>query len=109
MTQARRFAFFVVLAVAITTVGLQAGVKVKIEFDKTYDFTKVRTFAWHPDGAGEVKILALTGDDPEAIRARWEPTITDAVEQELAKRGLVSATTGARDLLKKFPPKPQKK
>jgi hypothetical protein len=99
MNHAAKLAFFVVLAVAITTVGVEAGLKVKVEFDKTYDFTKLRTFAWHPDGAGEVKMLEREGGDPEAIRARWEPTIKDAVEQELAKRGLVPATTGTPDLL----------
>jgi len=98
MNYAAKLACLVVLALAITTVGIQAGMKVKVEFDKLYDFTKLRTFAWHPDGAGEVKILELHGGDPEEIRARWEPTIKDAVEQELAKRGLVPATTGAPDL-----------
>jgi hypothetical protein len=98
MNYARKFAFFVALAAAITTAGVQAGLKVNVEFDKTYDFTKVRAFAWHPDGAGEVKMLELHGGNPEEIRARWEPTVKDAVEQELAKRGLVPATTGAPDL-----------
>jgi len=98
MNYARKFACFVALAAAITTAGVQAGLKVNVEFDKVYDFTKVRTFAWHPDGAGEVKMLELHGGDPEEIRARWEPTVKDAVEQELAKRGLVPATTGAPDL-----------
>jgi len=98
MNYARKFACFVALAAAITTAGVQAGLKVNVEFDKVYDFTKVRTFAWHPDGAGEVKLLELHGGDPEEIRARWEPTVKDAVEQELAKRGLVPATTGAPDL-----------
>jgi hypothetical protein len=98
MNYARKFACFVALAAAITTAGVQAGLKVNVEFDKVYDFTKVRTFAWHPDGAGEVKMLELHGGNPEEIRARWEPTVKDAVEQELAKRGLVPATTGAPDL-----------
>jgi hypothetical protein len=82
------------LAVAV----VQAGMKVKVEFDKEYDFSKVRTFGWHPDGAGEVKLLMREGGDPEQIRARWEPTIKDAVEKEMAKRGLVPATSGVPDL-----------
>jgi hypothetical protein len=46
-----------------------------------------------------VKILERTGDDPEAIRTKWEPTIKDAVEQELAKSGLAPATSGTPDLM----------
>jgi hypothetical protein len=109
MNYAGKIAVLVVLAIAITTVGIQAGMKVKVEFDKTYDFTKLRTSPWHPGGAGEVKILELTGDDREAIRARWEPSITDAVEQELARRGIVPAAAGAPDLRKTCPPTPHKK
>jgi hypothetical protein len=71
---------------------------VRAEFDKAYDFSKVRTFGWHPDGAGEVKLLMREGGDPEQIRARWEPTIKDAVEREMAKRGLAAATSGVPDL-----------
>jgi hypothetical protein len=98
MTQTAKRALLAALAVAVMTAGLHAGMKVKVEFDKEFDFTKVHTYAWHPDGAGEVKILEMTGDDPEAIRTRWEPTIKDAVEQELAKRGIVPATDGKPDL-----------
>jgi hypothetical protein len=77
---------------------VHAGMKVKVEYDKEYDFSKAKTFGWHPDGAGEVKLLERTGDDPEAIRTKWEPTIKDAVETELTKRGLVPATSGIPDL-----------
>jgi len=86
-----------ILALAVAVV--QAGVKVRADFDKEYDFSKVRTFGWHPDGAGEVKLLMREGGDPEQIRARWEPTIKDAVEKEMAKRGLVPAASGTPDLL----------
>jgi len=94
----QKTALAAVVAVALATAGLQAGIKVKVEFDKEYDFTKVRTFGWHPDGAGEVKLLIREGGDPEAIRTRWEPTIKDAVEQGLAKGGIVPATSGTPDL-----------
>ncbi len=86
-----------VLALAVAVV--QAGVKVRADFDKEYDFSKVRTFGWDAAGAGEVKLLMKEGGDPEQIRARWEPTIKDAVEQELTKRGLAPATGGTPDLV----------
>ncbi len=98
MTHTGRFALSVMLVAALAVV-VHAGMKVKVEFDKEYDFTKAKTFGWHPDGAGEVKILERTGDDPEAIRTKWEPTIKDAAEQMLTKSGLAPATSGTPDLM----------
>ena len=97
MKQTGRLALSVMLVVALATL-VHAGMKVKAEFDKEYDFSKPRTFGWHPDGAGEVKLLMREGGDPEQIRARWEPTIKDAVQQEMTKRGLTPATSGVPDL-----------
>jgi hypothetical protein len=99
MTDRWKHAFVVVAVLAAAVAVVQAGVKVKIDYDKEYDFTKARTYGWHPDGAGEVKLLERTGDDPEAIRTKWEPTIKDAVEQELGRVGLVPATSGTPDLM----------
>jgi len=98
MTSRWKRTFVVVGILALTVAVVQAGMKVKVEFDKEYDFSKVRTYGWHPDGAGEVKLLMREGGDPEQIRARWEPTIKDAVEKEMGKRGLVPATSGVPDL-----------
>jgi hypothetical protein len=98
MTYSLKQALVVVAVLGLAVVVVQAGMKVKVEYDKEYDFSKAKTFGWHPDGAGEVKLLERTGDDPEAIRTKWEPTIKDAVETELAKRGLVPATSGIPDL-----------
>jgi hypothetical protein len=92
-------ALVVVAALALGVAVVHAGVKVRAEFDKEYDFSKARTFGWHPDGAGEVKLLMREGGDPEQIRTRWEPTIKDAVEQEMTKRGLVPAASGTPDLM----------
>jgi hypothetical protein len=91
-------ALVTVAVLALGVAVVRAGTKVKVEYDKTYDFSKARTFGWHPDGAGEVKLLMREGGDPEQIRARWEPTIKDAVEKELTRRGLVPATSGVPDL-----------
>ena len=98
MTHRWKQALVVVAVLALAVAVVQAGVKVRAEFDKEYDFSKARTFGWHPDGAGEVKLLMKEGGDPEQIRARWEPTIKDAVEQEMTKRGLSPATSGVPDL-----------
>jgi hypothetical protein len=99
MTDRWKHAFVVVAVLAAAVAVVQAGMKVKVDYDKEYDFTKAKTYGWHPDGAGEVKLLERTGDDPEAIRTKWEPTIKDAVEQELGRVGLVPATSGTPDLM----------
>ena len=96
MTHRWKQALVVVAVLALGVAVVHAGVKVRAEFDKEYDFSKARTFGWHPDGAGEVKLLMREGGDPEQIRARWEPTIKDAVEQEMTKRGLAPATAARR-------------
>jgi len=99
MTYRWKQAFVVVGILALAAAVVQAGVKVRADFDKDYDFSKVRTFGWDAAGAGEVKLLMKEGGDPEQIRARWEPTIKDAVERELTKRGLVPATGGTPDIV----------
>ena len=99
MTYRWKQAFAVVGILALAAAVVQAGVKVRADFDKDYDFSTVRTFGWDAAGAGEVKLLMKEGGDPEQIRARWEPTIKDAVERELTKRGLVPATTGTPDIV----------
>ena len=98
MTHRWKQALVVLAGLSLSIAVVHAGVKVKVEFDKQYDFSKAKTFGWHPDGAGEVKLLMREGGDPEQIRARWEPTIKDAVEQELTKRGFAPATGGVPDL-----------
>jgi hypothetical protein len=87
----------VAAAIAVTGVVVLAGVKVKISFDKTYDFTRLKTYAWHPDGAGEVKMLQNSGDDPVALLERFDPVFKGAITEELGKRGLVLATSGTPD------------
>ena len=98
MTYRLKRALVVVAVLALGVAVVHAGVKVRAEFDKEYDFSKARTFGWHPDGAGEVKLLMREGGDPEQIRIRWEPTIKDAVEKGMTQRGLAPAASGVPDL-----------
>jgi hypothetical protein len=69
-----------------------AAVKVRVEFDKMFDFTKARTWSWSAQGAGQVLAARTKDDDPEAIRRRAEPVILDAVKMEMPRRGLNEAT-----------------
>ena len=65
-----------------------AGVDVRADFDKKFDFGRVRTWAWNPAGAGEVKMARTPDDDPEVVRKRAEPIIKESVAAELASRKL---------------------
>lgn len=65
-----------------------AGVDVRAEFDKKFDFGKIKTWAWNPAGAGDVKMARTPDDDPESVRKRAEPIIKESVAAELASRKL---------------------
>jgi len=89
-------AILILAVVALAATLAAAGVKIKIEFDKTYNFAALRTYGWHPDGAGEVKLLSTLDEDPAAVLARFGPVLQGALEAELAKRGLVPAPAGTK-------------
>jgi hypothetical protein len=72
-----------------------ARVKVRSDYDKRVDFTKLKVFAWPADGPGQVKMAVSANDDPDAVRKRLEPVLIPAVEQALAKKGFVKAAPGA--------------
>ena len=79
-------------------VTVHAGIKVKTDHDKAFDFTKPQTWGWNDQGVGQV-IMARTADDrPDEVKERAEPVIKDAVATELARHKLQPATTGAPDL-----------
>jgi hypothetical protein len=74
-------------------VQVMNAVDVRVEHDKTFDFTAMRTWAWNPAGPGDVKMARTQNDDPEDIRQRAEPVIVDAVTSELARLGLRPAAS----------------
>jgi hypothetical protein len=88
----------VALAIAILAVGEQsvaARDDIRVEFDKTFAFKHVRTWAWSPEGAGQVKMARHKDDDPDAVKRQAEPWIVDAVEKEMTRLGLAQAPSGA--------------
>jgi hypothetical protein len=74
-----------------------AAVKTRIDFDKTFDFSRARTWSWNTDGAGQVIAARTQEDDPKEIQQRAEPIIFQTVSSELPRRGIKPAT-GAPDL-----------
>ncbi len=95
--RAARLAVVLVSAVLATT-AFAAKIKVDAQYDKAFDFRKVHTYVWHPQGAGDVKILESTDDNPAALKALLEPIVVRAVEQNLAQRGFNKAASGTADL-----------
>ena len=71
----RRFARALFL-ICLFSGGLQAQ-KVKVEYDKSLDFSKFKTFAWGPIDAVARPLLAAS--------------ILGAIEEELIKKGLHKA------------------
>ena len=76
------------VGIAVQPVG---AVKVRVEFDKMFDFSQVRTWAWNAN-AGQVVLARTRDDDPDAFKKRAEPVILDAVNMEMPRRGLKPAT-----------------
>jgi hypothetical protein len=57
------------LAIWLVTVAPFRAAKtdIKVDYDPKFSFAGLRTWAWHPDGSGEVK-LAVADADPSAGR-----------------------------------------
>jgi Domain of unknown function (DUF4136) len=83
----------VVVALALVVIAgtrggrvLAADTDITIEYDKTFSFAGLNTWAWHPDGAGDVRLALTPDDDPKRVAARIEPVILPATEKTLATR-----------------------
>jgi hypothetical protein len=78
------------LAAALDTSAL-ARVKVNVESDPAFDFRPLKTWTWHPDGAGAVHMARTQDDDPAALQRLIEPIVLEAVGVELARKKLTAA------------------
>jgi uncharacterized protein DUF4136 len=79
-------------AIAVTWTLGGAKIKVHADADPAFDFRALRTWAWHEDGPGEVKMARSAEDDPAPIQRRFGPTIVGAVTRELAARKLTAVS-----------------
>ena len=90
----RRNRFFVLvlaLGVCLAVLPGDAAIKVRVDFDKAFDFAKIRTWAWTSGAAGQVILARTPDDDPDVVKKRVEPVIFDAVNAEMPRRGLKPA------------------
>jgi hypothetical protein len=93
-----RSILLLVLLFASVTSGLAAPkVKIRTQADKTFSLKNLRTWDWHADGAGEVKLMttAMDMERSKQVHATLDPIITKAIEKELSARGFERKPGGA--------------
>jgi len=90
MTKHALLAVLVVAGVALAVQPGAAAIKVRADFDKTFDFTAAKTWGWSV-GVGDVVAGRTQYDDPNEIRKRAEPIIVDEVTAQMPARGLKPA------------------
>jgi hypothetical protein len=79
-TRERCFFVAVVVSILVSLVGTSAaGEKIHVNYDKSLDFTKFKTYGWAPHGAVAHPMLALD--------------LVGAIEQELNSRGMTKVAT----------------
>jgi len=88
----------VIAAVAATTLVALAGVHldaektdIKTNADPAFSFVGLKTWAWHPDGAGDVRLALSPDADPKRVAARADPVIQPAIEREMQARSFTKA------------------
>jgi hypothetical protein len=77
----------IVLDAAVAHIVEAQGTDITVDYDKTFTFTGLTTWAWHPDGRGDVRLALTPDDDPDRVASRVNPVIVPAVEREMLARG----------------------
>lgn len=82
------------VAVAATLIAAmaEAGIKVHVEHDPECDFTTLRTWVWHPTGAGQALKIITQEDDSAEFKKQIEPRLLPLVEQGFARKGFPMAS-----------------
>jgi len=87
------------LAVTMAALAFAVGVRpeaaktdIHADRDPAFTFAGLKTWAWHPDGAGDVRQAISADTDPHAIAARVDPIILPAVERELQALSFTKTT-----------------
>ena len=78
-------------ALAVTRPPEAAKTDIRIEYDKAFSFAGLRTWTWHPEGAGDIRLAMSSQDDPKRVAARVDPIIIPTVEREMTARGFTKA------------------
>ena len=81
-----------ILAALCATLAGCAGARITTEFNPKLDFRGFKTYAWNPTGPGAEQASSIRNPAVYAL-------VREAVDRELANRGLVRVDTGMPDLL----------
>jgi hypothetical protein len=76
-----------------------AGPKIKTQSNPKFDFSRLKTWSWNPSAPGGVKVAVTAESKSEPIKQKYEPVIMQAVEDELARRGLTRASGAPPDFV----------
>jgi hypothetical protein len=87
-----QFAAAIVASLACLVVPVLAKTNVKVAFDKTFNFKEAKTWAWSEE-PGHLMMARTQDDKPDAIKARFDPIIIEAVEQAMTQRGMQKASS----------------
>ena len=79
----------------LATALAMAGVNVKSERDPKFDFSRLKTWAWSTPGT--IKMAGPTLRKPEDVERKYQPVITQAIEDEFVRRGYPKATSAPPD------------
>jgi uncharacterized protein DUF4136 len=81
----------------------EAQADITVNYDKKFSFTGLTTWAWHPDGTGDVKMAVSSSDDPAKLAARVDPILVPAVEREMtAKKVSMAPVESAKMYLRYY-------
>jgi hypothetical protein len=98
MRRARRVRLVAATALASVIAGVAlAGVKVQIDYRPGFDFSTLRTWAWHPTNPGSAAMIVTETDDSAAFKRQLEPRLLPAIESGFASRGFPIATSAEPD------------
>src|SRR5262245_49966412 len=73
-----------------------AAVDVKVDMDKTFNFSGLKTWRWNPNQDGHIMLARTPDDDPDVVKGRAEPVMKAAMTDEMTRRGISVAPDGTK-------------
>jgi hypothetical protein len=87
-----------VLVAMATALVVAEKPKLSVNMSENFSFAGPFTYAWTAP-TGELKMLQVSGPDPDRWRRLWDPTIVSSVNRELGARGYTAAAKESADII----------